>query len=113
MTGGRGARQKGNGLERALVRALRGNGFAAERVPLSGSAGGSYTSDLTVPLLGRDLRVEAKARGNGFQQLYSWLNGADLLIVRADRSEPLVVVPLRLAIEIAKAAEQSKKGATS
>jgi hypothetical protein len=51
MTGGRGARQKGNRLERALVRALQDHGFAAERVPLSGSAGGSYTSDLTVPLL--------------------------------------------------------------
>jgi Holliday junction resolvase len=108
MSGGRASRQKGNRLERALVRALQDNGFAAERVPLSGSAGGSYTGDLTVPLLGRDLRVEAKARGSGFQQLYGWLNGADLLIVRADRSEPLVVLPLRLAIEIAKAAERGR-----
>ena len=30
------------------------------------------------------------------------------MIVRADRSEPLVVVPFRLAIEIAKAAENSR-----
>jgi Holliday junction resolvase len=105
---GRAPRRKGDRLEHALVRALQEHGFAAERVPLSGSAGGSYTSNLTVPLLGRDLRIEAKARGTGFNQLYSWLNGADgadLLIVRADRSEPLVVVPLKLAIEIAKAAE--------
>jgi Holliday junction resolvase len=107
MSGAR-HRRKGNRLERALVRALQDNGFAAERVPLSGSVGGSYTGDLTVPLLGRDLRVEAKARGHGFSQLYSWLAGADLLIVRADRSEPLVIVPLRLAIEIAKAAENSR-----
>jgi Holliday junction resolvase len=105
---GRAPRRKGDRLERALVRALQDNGFAAERVPLSGSAGGSYTGDLTVPLLGRDLRIEAKARGTGFNQLYRWLDGADLLIVRADRSEPLVVVPLKLAIEIAKAAEQNK-----
>jgi Holliday junction resolvase len=94
MTGGRGARQKGNRLERALVRALQDNGFAAERVPLSGSAGGSYTGDLTIPLLGRDLRVEAKARGNGFQQLYRWLGGADLLIVRANRSTLLLLFRL-------------------
>jgi Holliday junction resolvase len=106
VSGGRFPRKKGNRLERALVRALQDAGFAAERVPLSGSAGGSYTADLTVPLLGRDLRVEAKARGAGFNQLYSWLDGADLLIVKADRSEPLVVLPFRLAVEIAKAAKK-------
>jgi Holliday junction resolvase len=108
MSGGRSPRQKGNRMERALVRALQEAGFAAERVPLSGAAGGSYTADLTVPLLGRDLRVEAKARGSGFNQLYSWLGGADLLIVRADRSEPLVILAFRLAVEIAKAAENSR-----
>jgi hypothetical protein len=106
---GRAPRRKGDKLERALVRALQDHGFASERVPLSGSAGGSYTGDLTVPLLGRDLRVEAKARGRGFNQFYEWLNGVDLLIVRADRQEPLVVVPFRLAIEIAKAAERGRQ----
>ena len=30
-----------------------------------------------------------------------WLNGADLLIVRADRKEPLFGIPLRLATEVA------------
>jgi Holliday junction resolvase len=108
VSGGRASRRKGDRLERALVRVLQNNGFAAERVPLSGAAGGSYTGDLTVPLLGRDLRVEAKSRGTGFNQLYRWLDGADLLIVRADRQEPLVVAPLKLAIEIATAAEQKK-----
>jgi hypothetical protein len=33
--------------------------------------------------------------------------GADLLIVRADRKEPLVVIPLRLAAEVAAGAEHS------
>jgi len=50
----------------------------------------------------------AARRGAGFRQLYSWLDGADFLIVRADRSEPLVVVPFHFAIEIAKAAENSR-----
>jgi hypothetical protein len=62
----------------------------------------------SVPLLGIDRRVEVKARANGFRRLYDWLDGADLLIVRADRSEPLVVLPLRFAIEIATAAEHNK-----
>jgi Holliday junction resolvase len=109
VSGGRASRQKGNRLERALVHALQDAGFVAERVPLSGAAGGRFGADLSIPLLGADRRVEVKCRGDGFRQLYSWLNnnGADLLIVRADRSEPLVVVPFHFAIEIARAAENS------
>jgi hypothetical protein len=108
MTGGRASRRKGNRLERALVRALQGAGLGAERVPLSGAARGRFGGDLSVPLLGADRRVEVKCRGSGFRQLYTWLDGADFLIVRADRSEPLVVVPFHFAIEIAKAAENSR-----
>jgi hypothetical protein len=51
-----------------------------------------------------------KCRGNGFRQLYDWLEGHDFLIVRADRRELLVVVPLKLAAEIAMAAERATKG---
>jgi hypothetical protein len=71
-------------------------------------AGGSYCNDITVPLLGVDRIVEAKSRSRGFQQLYDWLESRDLLVVRADRRESLVVIPLKLAIEIATAAERSK-----
>jgi Archaeal holliday junction resolvase (hjc) len=112
MTGGRAPRAKGNRFERALVRLLQDSGFGAERVPLSGSAGGSYCGDISVPLLGRDLTVECKARANGFASLYQWLDGRDVLIIRADRKEPLVVLPLRLAVEIAAAAERGKGGAS-
>ena len=90
------------------MRALQEKGFAAERVPLSGSAGGKYCGDLTIPILGRDHLVEVRA--TGFSQLYAWLDGRDMLVVRADRREPLVVVPLALAIEIATAAERNKGG---
>jgi Holliday junction resolvase len=108
MSGGRASRDKGNRLERALVHALQDAGFAAERVPLSGAARGRFGGDLSVPVLGIDRRVEVKCRGDGFRQLYTWLNGADLLIVRADRSRPLVVLPLELAVEIAAAAERGR-----
>jgi hypothetical protein len=90
------------------VRFLQDRGFAAERVPLSGSARGRFGGDLSVPLLGVDRRVEVKCRGGGFRRLYDWLTGADLLILRADRHEPLVVIPLRLAAEIAAVAEGRK-----
>jgi Holliday junction resolvase len=106
--GGRSSRDKGNRRERALNRFLQARGFASERIPLSGSVGGRFAGDLSVPLLGIDRVVEVKARGAGFRQLYTWLDGRDLLIVCADRSQPLVVIPLDLAAEIAAAAERGR-----
>ncbi|WP_051346241.1 hypothetical protein [Bradyrhizobium sp. th.b2] len=108
MKGGRKSRDKGNRAERAIVKFLQQRGFAAERVPLSGSAGGSYCGDLTVPVVGIDRVVEVKCRADGFRELYRWLIERDILIVRADRSEPLVVLPLKLAAEIASAADKNK-----
>jgi hypothetical protein len=99
--GGRASRDKGNRAERAMVKYLQAHGFAAERVPLSGSAGGCYLGDLTVPILNIDRIVEVKCRADGFRELYRWLIDRDILIVRADRSQPLVVLPLKLAAEIA------------
>jgi Holliday junction resolvase len=46
MSGAR-HRRKGNRVERELVAYLRERGFAAERIPLSGSAGGSLSGDIT------------------------------------------------------------------
>jgi hypothetical protein len=108
-SGGARPRQKGARAERALVRLLQAAGFAAERIPLSGSAGGSFVGDVTVPLLGADRCVEVKCRANGFIELYRWIDGRDLLVVRADRLQPLVVLPLRLAIEVAAAAERTSR----
>jgi hypothetical protein len=106
MSGGRASRDKGKRAERAIVKFLQERGFAAERVPLSGSAGGSYLGDLTVPILNIDRVVEVKCRADGFRELYRWLIDRDILVLRADRSEPLVVLPLKLAAEIAAKAGQ-------
>jgi hypothetical protein len=54
---------------------------------------------------GRDLCVEVKARAHGFRELYCWLSGRDVLILKADRQKPLVVVRLSLAAEVAKLAD--------
>src|SRR6476661_1801175 len=99
---GRQSRSKGARTERSIVHALRANGVAAVRVPLSGAVGGRFAGDIVLPLMGRDLCVEVKARAHGFRELYSWLNQRDVFIVKADRQEPLVVVRLSLAAEIAK-----------
>jgi len=46
--------------------------------------------------------VEVKSRAH-FKQLHDWLAEADILVLRADRKEPLVVIQWRLALEIARA----------
>jgi Holliday junction resolvase len=106
---GRAPREKGNRIERAVVKLFQSRGFAAERVPLSGAARGRFGGDISLPLLGIDRRIEVKARANGFARLYDWLDGADMLVVKADRKEPLVVLPLRLAADIAVVAEQGRE----
>jgi hypothetical protein len=108
MTSGRASRDKGNRTERAIMRLLQERGFAAERVPLSGAARGRFGGDVSVPVLGKDLRCEVKCRGGGFRRLYDWLDGADVLILRADRRGLLVVVPIELAAEVAMVAERAK-----
>lgn len=100
---GRKSRDKGLRGERAIVRLLQASGLAAEKVS------GMYKSgpDLTVPVLGVARVVEVKVRADGFRELYRWLVDRDILIVRADRSEPLVVLPLKLAAEIAAKAGET------
>jgi hypothetical protein len=99
---GRRSRTKGIRTERSIVALLKASGVAAERVPLSGAVGGRFAGDIVLPLLGRNLCVEVKCRAQGFRELYAWLDGRDALIVKADRQEPLVVVRLSLAAEVAK-----------
>jgi hypothetical protein len=105
---GRHSRSKGVRTERSIVTLLKASGLVAERVPLSGAVGGRFSGDIVLPLIGRDLCVEVKCRAQGFRELYSWLNGRDVLIVKADRQEPLVVVRLSLGAEVAKGWTESR-----
>lgn len=91
----RGPRRKGARIEREVVAAHRERGIPAERVPLSGAAGGSYVGDVVIA--GR-LRGEVKARrgGAGFAVIERWLGANDALFLRRDRAEPLVVLPARV-----------------
>jgi|SRR6516162_9799248 hypothetical protein len=103
------SRRKGSREEVALVRYLQAHGFAAEKCSRTGYHG----PDVSIPLLGRDRFAEVKCRSRGFRDIYNWLADNDLLVVRADRREPLVIVPLRLAAEVAAKAEgcQTTRGA--
>jgi hypothetical protein len=106
---GRSPRIKGNGFEREVVSCLQEYGLAAERVPLSGAAGGSYVADFTCPVLSRDRRFEAKRRASGFKSLYGWLGDNFGLVVRDDRKGALVILRLEDFARLVQAAENLKK----
>ena len=99
---GMASRRKGARVERDLAHKLQEHGFAAEKISRAYTPG----HDISVPLLGRDMRVEVKARSD-FKTLYGWLDkGADILLLKADRRQPLVVLPWALALEIARKVER-------
>lgn len=85
------SRQKGDRFERDCVNRFKELGLEAQRVPLSGAAGGLFSSDIVVN--GR--KVECKTRKRFIGQFLAWLQGNYALLVKEDRSETLVV--LRLA----------------
>jgi hypothetical protein len=55
----------------------------------------------SISLLGVDRLVGTKSRTKSFRHLYDWLTKCDILVIRDGRSGPLVVLPLKLAAEIA------------
>ena len=87
---GKKSRDKGYRLEHELVLKLNEMGFNAERVPLSGGAGGSFTGDLII----NGKKAEVKGRATGFKEIYKWLEGVDYLFIRSDRKEWLVITRL-------------------
>jgi hypothetical protein len=94
------ARQKGDRAEREIVHLHQAMGVPAQRVPLSGAAGGRFSGDVWI----EDWKAEVKCRGNGegFITLERWLGENDLLFLRRDRKTPLVVLPWKTYEEIIK-----------
>lgn len=89
------SRRKGGRVEREIVALLTEAGLPAERVPLSGSAGGSFTGDIRVgPWLAE---VKARKSGAGFKTLEGWLGSNDLLVLKRNHAEPMVLLPWRIA----------------
>lgn len=100
-------RRKGGRIEREIVALHVKSGIHAERVPLSGAAGGGFSGDVDVYTRGRDAAPmvgEVKARGNGegFKTLESWLRDNDILFLRRDRAEPMIVLPWRSWMRLLK-----------
>ena len=93
---GKSQRDKGARFERQIVKKFNDSGIEAKRVPLSGATWlkGDVLIDNEV--------AECKKRGNGFKQLYDWIDEARYLIVAADYKEPLVVVRIEDFIRLLK-----------
>lgn len=104
----RASRDKGNRNERTIVHLFQEHGIGAERIPLSGAAGGSFAGDVTIPIVGVDRVFEAKVRGTGFSRLYTWLADHYGLFVKADRKAMLVVLRAEDFAELVVAAERGK-----
>ena len=80
-------KRKGTRVENLIVSKLLAQDIPAERIPLSGSLGGKYASDVAVC----DLRGEVKARAESvWRTLTGWLGDSDLLFVKEDRQPPYV-----------------------
>jgi Holliday junction resolvase len=102
MSGGRSSRAKGDRIERELVELHKAIGIHAERYPLSGASrfrGSGH--DLDLYLFGREeaplvAEVKSRAGGSGFIQLEAWLGEFDLLFLRRNNAEPMVVLPWRV-----------------
>ncbi len=114
MSGNR-SRRKGYRAENQIVHILQEAGLAAWRCPLSGGAhsknappNASSGFDICFPMLGREAKMEVKHHANGFARLYKWLAPVDLLAVRSDRADPLVIMPLQTLIDLITAAESEK-----
>jgi hypothetical protein len=101
--GGRSPKRKGSGFEREIVTLLQELGLAAERVPLSGAVKTSrFDHDIFCPIRGVDRRIEAKRRARAFMTIDAMLGSNFALVVRDDRSRPLVVMTLTAFAELAK-----------
>ena len=77
-------------MEREVRKSFESAGFDVVR-----SAGSLGKGDLYISGIG-SVQVKARKRFH----IYSLFEGADTLVIKADRKEPLIVIPLRRFLEV-------------
>jgi len=82
--------RKGYRVEREIYHRFKEAGFEVLR-----SAGSHGKGDLYVEGIG-SIQVKARKRYG----IYELFEGADLLVIKADRKEPLVVIPLKRFLKL-------------
>jgi hypothetical protein len=96
------SKRKGDGFELEVVHFLQAAGIAAEKIPLSGAVGGSFSGDIAVPIRGVDRRLECKRRARAFGTLYGWMGDNYALVLRDNRTESLVLLRLKDFVDLAR-----------
>lgn len=94
------SKRKGNTFERDLVNQAREKGLHAKRVPLSGAAEHFKGDVILRSSWEQDYCIEAKWRGDGFRQIYGWMQGKDALVIKADHEEPLCILPYKNFLDL-------------
>jgi Holliday junction resolvase len=84
------AKRKGSRVEREIKKIFEERGLKVVR-----SAGSLGSADLYVELIGH---IQVKARKE--MSIYKWLEGNDAVVIKADRQEPLIVLPLQRFLEV-------------
>jgi hypothetical protein len=92
------SRRKGARIELEVLHQLQDAGIVTDKL----SAMYKKTHDLQVVLFNHIMAMEIKSRANGFKTIYDWLEPVDLLALRADRKETLVVIPISTLIKLIK-----------
>ena len=97
---GRSSRNKGLRVEREIVNELKELGVDAERVPLSGAAGGSFSGDVIIskddPIGKLIAEVKARKNGSGFKTIEKWMGDNDLIFLKKNNQKPIVIMDWEL-----------------
>ena|SRR6185437_9391959 len=97
------SKRKGDGFELEVVHYLQEQGIAAEKIPLSGAVkGGSFEGDIRSPVRGVDRKLECKRRAQAFGTLYGFIGTNYAVVVRDNRTPPLVIMRLSDWAELVK-----------
>ena len=95
------SKRKGSAFELEVVHYLQAQGIAATKVPLSGAVA-DYKGDIDCPVRGIDRKLECKRRAQAFGTLYGFMADNYAVVVRDNRTPPLVVMRLEDFAELAK-----------
>jgi len=100
-------RDKGARIERGEVKRFREAGIYAERVPLSGASkgrrmGNGHDIDVYIGPDSAPLCGEIKGRKEIPKYIKEWLGENDFLLIKEDRSLPIVMVPWRTFRDLLK-----------
>ena len=95
------AKDKGRRAENMVVKVLTDAGIPAERVPLSGSLGGKYSSDVVIGSVDHPVyRIECKNRESIADYMWTYLEPVDFLVLKKNHKPALVVMEMDQFIDL-------------